>query len=119
MSAICCLTTEKPAAQSIAAFHFDFAQVPDDAATEGSMTTKEIAQVYAVHTLLTAQVPHLESNNAIDTFMTSLRESLRHKNARPLKFVCDSLGCIPSKHGKILKVEYAEALVDWVSQFLL
>ena len=109
------LTMEKPpAAQSVVAFHFDFARVPSDAAAECSMTKKEVTQVSTIHALLTTQVPNLEGSDSIDSFMTSLKESLCHKNAWSLKFVCDSLGCTPAKHGKILKVEYAEALVDWV-----
>ncbi|KAF8119513.1 hypothetical protein EV363DRAFT_1462078 [Boletus edulis] len=98
------------------AYHFDFKQVAVDIVQEDSMPRKEITQVLAIHKLLVAQMP---PNNNQDNFQSSvdaLRESILRKNARPLRFVCESLGCIPVKAGKKLKADYAKALVQWQLQ---
>jgi hypothetical protein len=113
------LTTENSDATHTAtpAFHHDFKQVDPDTPEALTMTRKEIAQVSALHMLLTTQVPLPDDNAAVESFMSKLRESILHKNTRPLKFVCQSLQCLPSKKGRILKADYAKALVQWVSCF--
>lgn len=95
------------------AFHFPFKQVDPNTATELSMGRKEISQVSAVHELLTAQVPHYTDDVAVKAYLDRLRESILRKNTRALKFICQSLGCIPSKQGRTFKADYAKALIDW------
>lgn len=80
-----------------------------------SMTRKEVTQVSAIHTLLIAQVPHHDDGAMVNAYLEQLQGSILHKNTRSLKFVCQSLGCMPSKKGRVFKVDYAKALVQWVS----
>ncbi|KIO10303.1 hypothetical protein M404DRAFT_21270 [Pisolithus tinctorius Marx 270] len=115
------LTTETSSAAHsiIPAFHYKFKQVIPGTPKVLSMTTKEIMQVSALHKLLVSPVPSYDDNTAVKSFMTDLQELLVHKNAHPLKFVCQSLGCVPSKSGKVLKADYAKALVAWWLQMPL
>ncbi|KAI6003498.1 hypothetical protein F5J12DRAFT_722586, partial [Pisolithus orientalis] len=98
------LTTETSSTvhSIIPAFHYEFKLVVPGTPKALSMTTKEITQVLALHKLLVSLVPSYDDNKAVESFMIDLWESLVHKNACPLKFVCQSLGCVPSKSGKIV-----------------
>ncbi|KAF8833393.1 hypothetical protein BDN67DRAFT_986068 [Paxillus ammoniavirescens] len=100
------------------AFHFPFEQVDPNVAEELSMSRKEISQVSALHMLLTAQVPHHADNVAVKTYLDQLRESIFRKNIHALKFVCQSLGCIPLKKGKTFKADYTKALIDVIHDMI-
>ncbi|KAG2139212.1 uncharacterized protein EDB93DRAFT_1253139 [Suillus bovinus] len=77
----------------------------------GMMTTKEMTQVSAIHTLLVLQLS--SSGDKLDEDLDKLKNSLSHKNVVPLKFVCSVLKCIPRKSGRMFKIDYAKALVEW------
>jgi hypothetical protein len=79
------------------------------------MPRKEVVQVSAIHTLQTAQVPQPDDSALVTTYLERLQHSLLRKNSHTLKFVCQSLDCIPQKSGRTFKVDYAKALVVWVS----
>jgi len=110
------LTTEDtpalPASQP--AFDYAFTRLDPGTAALLSMSTKEITQVSAIHELLVTQVP-FPDNNFVEMQMEKLCDLLLHKNIRPLKFVCESLGRIPMKSTRLYKSDYAKALVQWVS----
>ena len=97
------------------AFSYDFQTLTRDAATTLSMTTKEMTQTNAIHNLLIMQVPLLHDFGHIDHFMSKLRAGLFRKNVRSLWYICEALGCTPTKP-RIHKTDYVEALVDWVSR---
>lgn len=67
----------------------------------GMMTTKEMTQVSTIHILLVSQLS--SNDNKLDEDLGNLKNSLSHKNATSLKFVCDVLGCIPYKSGRLFK----------------
>ena len=100
------------------AFHHNFDPLNPETAAVLSMTTKEIAQVSAIHLLLVAQVPCADDLNHITMFMDSLQQSLLGKNMVALQYVCRTLSCIPSKTTRLYKIDYANALMQWVSDFL-
>ena len=47
----------------------------------------------------------------ITAYMEKLTDSLLRKNMRPLQFICQSLHCVPVKNARLLKSDYAMALV--------
>jgi hypothetical protein len=87
------------------AFLLDFGEVPP-----GTMTSKEMTQTSTVHALLTSQI-----DGQLDECFDTLKKSLLSKNVGVLKFVCNTLGCMSQKAGRALKVDYAKALLEWVS----
>ena len=100
------------------AFHCNFDPLDPETAAALSMTTKEVAQVSAIHLLLVAQVPCTDDLDHVTMFMDSLLQSLLVKNIAALQYVCHTLGCVPSKTTRLYKIEYAKALVQWVNDFL-
>lgn len=72
-------------------------------------------QVSAIHMLLTAQVPQPDDSALVMIYLEWLQHSLLHKNSHVLKFICQSLDCIPQKSRRTFKVDYAKALIAWVS----
>jgi hypothetical protein len=103
------------ASASTSAFHYNFQKIDSETAAALSMSMKEIAQVSSIHALLVAQAPSDEDTTRIATYMEKLTDSLLHRNMRPLRFVCQSLHCVPIKNPRLLKGDYAMALVQWVS----
>ncbi|KAI9568422.1 hypothetical protein HD554DRAFT_2260500 [Boletus coccyginus] len=95
------------------AFQYDFVSIDLETTASQSMTTKEAAQISAIHKLLVTQVPVPNDSFLIDAFMDKLLESLLHKNVAALRFVCKSLECDPVKKGRLYKPDYAKSLVDW------
>lgn len=102
------------------AFPQKFATVdPDDT----SMSEKERKQVAKIHKLLVAPI---DEANTFEILADRLYKSI---NQRPLEFVCQDLSCVPAQetldivgrsgritlHSRICKIDYAKALVDWVS----
>jgi hypothetical protein len=81
------------------------------------MTAKELIQISVICTLL---VSHIGSGNdqQVEEYFDRLKSTLSHKNLGPLKFSCSSLHCIPQKVGRMLKIDYIKALVNWVSSSL-
>lgn len=106
------LTTETRSSKSVLpAFSCNFGAVPE------TMSTKEKTQVSAIHTLLVSQLPAI-SNDDLDEEFSKLKNSLSRKNTGSLKFVCTAVGCTPQKAGRLLKMDYVKALVEWVSSFM-
>ena len=99
-------------------FHHNFDPLDPETAAALSMSTKEVAQVSAIHLLLVAQVPCADNPDHIMMFMDSLQWSLLGKNTVALQYVCCTLGCIPSKTTRLYKIDYANTLMQWVSDFL-
>lgn len=93
------------------AFSCDLGEVP-----LGTMTTKEITQVATIRTLLVSQLS--SGDDKLDNNLDKLKDSLSHKNVGPLKFVCGVLGCVPPKSGRLFKIDYVKALVEWVSSLV-
>jgi hypothetical protein len=93
------LTTEKlkssTASASTPAFHYDFQKIDSETAAALSMLTKEIVQVSSIHALLVAQAPSDQDTTCIATYIEKLTDSLLRRNMRPLRFVCQSLHCVP------------------------
>ena len=101
------------------AFRYDFKTLTTDTATVLSMTTKEMSQVPAIHNLLVTQVPLPQDAACINQFMNKLQADLFRKNVRSLQYVCQTLGCTPTKHTRLYKIDYVKALIDWVSKSAL
>ena len=99
-------------------FHHNFDPLDPEMAAALSMTTKEITQVSAIHLLLVAQVPCADDLDHVTMFMDSLQRSLLGKNMVALQYVCRALSCVPSKTTRLYKIDYANVLVQWVSDFL-
>ena len=99
-------------------FHHNFDPLDPETAAALSMTTKEIAQVSAIHLLLVTQVPCADNPDHVPMFMDSLQWSLLGKNMVALQYVCCALSCIPSKTTRLYKIDYANVLMQWVSNFL-
>jgi hypothetical protein len=74
-----------------------------------------MSQVPAIHNLLITQVPTPHDAACIDQFMSKLQADLFRKNTRSLQYVCQTLDCTPTKPTRVYKIDYAKALVDWVS----
>lgn len=115
------LTTENTSATQTSppAFHHDFVRLESDTEAAQSMTTKETSQVSAIQDLLVAQLHFSDNPDLVEASMEKLQDSLFRKNMRPLKFVCETLGCVPLKGTKLCKVDYAKALVQWVRGSLI
>ncbi|KAG2071716.1 hypothetical protein BDR04DRAFT_1117539 [Suillus decipiens] len=77
----------------------------------GMMTTKEMTQVSAIHTLLLLQLS--SDDDKIDEDLGNLKNSLSHKNVTSLKFISSVLGCIYQTSGRLFKIDYVKALVEW------
>lgn len=89
-------------------FLHNFGEVP-----LGTMSSKEMTQISMIPALLFSQI--FSNNGQLDECFDALKKSLLHKNMGMLKFVCSTLGCMPQKAGRTLKVDYVKALLDWVS----
>ncbi|KAG1740903.1 hypothetical protein EDB19DRAFT_1908216 [Suillus lakei] len=85
-------------------FSYDFGEVPP-----GTMTTKEMTQISTIQALLVSQMTISDEEACFD----KLKNSLFHKNMGPLKFVCNTLGCMPQKAGRTFKIDYVKALLEW------
>jgi hypothetical protein len=96
-------------ASTLTAFSYDFGEVPP-----GTMTPKEMTQISAIQALLVSQITISDQDACFD----KLKDSLSHKNTQPLKFVCNTLGCMPKKVGRTFKIDYVNVLLDWVSSLL-
>jgi hypothetical protein len=92
----------------VEAFTYDFTAVDP---ADPNMTAKEIKQVAEIHKLLTAPAKDDHDN------WKHLKVSLRRKNAKPIIFVCETLGIRPDKlpQNKWFKVDWVRALLEWVS----
>ncbi|KAF8591820.1 hypothetical protein K439DRAFT_1644119 [Ramaria rubella] len=100
--------TTKPVTQS--AFSFNFQQAHSD----HNMVDKEVKQVAQIHTLLTAPI-YDEIEEEIQTQLEVLKGKLLQKNLKPLKFVCNDLGC-PLGSKCLYKSDYIKALIQWVGR---
>jgi hypothetical protein len=100
--------TSKPTASASTplAFSYDFGEVPS-----GTMTTKEMTQISTIQALLLSQMTISDE----EACFNKLKDSLFHKNMGPLKYICNSLGCMPQKTGRTFKIDYVKALLEWVS----
>lgn len=96
------------------AFEYPFTVIDPETADTFSMSTREVSQVSAIHDLLTREIPLYDQAELVDDPMTKLLDSLLHKNVQSLKFVCQSLECLPQKNTRIYKHDYAKALIKWV-----
>ncbi|KAG2742833.1 hypothetical protein P692DRAFT_201870580 [Suillus brevipes Sb2] len=99
------LTSKSTASASTPlAFSYDFGEVPS-----GTMTTKEMTQVSTIQALLLSQmiIPDEEA------CFNKLKDSLFHKNIGPLKYICNNLGCVLQKTGRMFKIDYVKALLEW------
>ncbi|KIM50814.1 hypothetical protein SCLCIDRAFT_33959 [Scleroderma citrinum Foug A] len=110
-----CLTSDSSSPPEVKppAFHHNFDPLDPEMAAALSMTTKEIAQVSAIHLLLVTQVPCADDLDHITMFMDSLQQSLLGKNMVALQYVCCALICVPSKTMRLYKINYANTLVQW------
>jgi hypothetical protein len=104
-------TVAAPSTSAPPAFLCDLGEVPP-----GTMTTKEMTQVAAIRTLLVSQLS--SDGDKLDDKLDKLKDSLSRKNTVPLKFVCGALGCVPQKSGRLFKIDYVKALVEWVSSLI-
>ncbi|KAF8592802.1 hypothetical protein K439DRAFT_1643569 [Ramaria rubella] len=97
--------TTKPVTQS--AFSFNFQQAHSD----HNMADKEVKQVAQIHTLLMAPI-YDEIDEEIQNQLEVLKGKLLQKTLKPLKFVCNDLGC-PLGSKRLYKSDYIKALIQW------
>jgi hypothetical protein len=90
------------------------------------MNTSEVKQVGQIHALLTAPIDGADEEGNIadvlvfDESLKTLTRRLKSKNTKPLVFVCNDLHLNASPNAKkIVKNDWVEALVQWISKLPL
>jgi hypothetical protein len=114
---------DKP--EVVPAFAHPF-RLPEDHEA-ASMSEKELKQISGIHALLTSPIGGDEST--IEEHLSLLNEKLQRSNLGPLSFVARSVGAVPATGntqcgsirtpGRITKIRWAQALVEWVSDRIL
>jgi hypothetical protein len=92
-----------------------------------SMSEKELKQISGIQALLTLSIDG--GDTAIEESLLLLADKLQRSNLGPLSFVARSVGAVPvtgdksndhgvsTRPGKITKIRWAQALVEWVGIF--